>query len=61
MRTPRTRRGARRRYHAILRQCRRDLAGGLQFGMDWPTLRLTFPDRYAELVALQTLYPSLPE
>lgn len=44
-----SKRGARKRYHAILAQCRKDLAGGLAFGMDWPTIRITFPERYAEI------------
>lgn len=57
----RSKRGARRRYGAIIRQCYRDLRGGTQFGIDMPTLRVTFPDRFAELVALNALYPSLPE
>lgn len=59
--TIRTKRGAWRRYNAIIRQCRRDLAGGLSFGMDWPTLRVTFPDRYAEIETLRLLFPTLPE
>lgn len=61
MRKIRTKRGARRRYNAIIRQCFRDGQGGLLFGMDWPTLRMTWPDRYAEIQALRALYPSLPE
>ena len=56
-----SKRGALRRYHAILAQCRRDLAGGLQFGMDWPTLRITFPERYAEIQELRAAFANLPE
>jgi hypothetical protein len=55
-----TKRGAIRRYEQIMRACRRDLAGGLSFGMDWPTLRGTFPERYAELQILKANYGSLP-
>ena len=56
-----SKRGAAKRYWAILAQCRRDLAGGLQFGMDWSTLRITFPDRYAEIQAIKVVYASLPD
>ncbi len=56
-----SKRGAAKRYWAIIRQCRKDLAGGLQFGMDWATLRITFPERYAELAAIRTQYANLPE
>ena len=56
----RTKRGALRRYRAIIRQCRRDLAGGLSFGMDWPTLRATFPERYAEIQSLREMFKNLP-
>ena len=56
-----SKRGALKRYNAILRQCRRDLAGGLQWGMDWVTLRITFPDRYAEIQALCAMWRSLPD
>ena len=59
--TIKSKRGALRRYRAILAQCRRDLAGGLQFGMDWPTLRITFPGRYAEIEALRSAYANLPD
>lgn len=58
--THRTKRGVLRRYHAIIRQCYRDLAGGTQFGIDWLTLRVTFPDRYAEIQELRALYSKLP-
>lgn len=55
-----SKRGAVRRYDAIIRQCYRDLVGGTQYGIDWPTLRITFPDRYAEIQALRAAFPSLP-
>lgn len=61
MKTIRTKRGAIRRYDAIIRQCYRDLAGGTQFGIDMPTLRITFPDRYAEIQALRAMFASLPD
>ena len=56
-----SKRGAVRRYWAILARCRRDLAGGLSFGMDWATLRATCPDRYAEIQDLKAVYASLPD
>jgi hypothetical protein len=56
-----SKRGAARRYWAILARCRRDLAGGLSFGMDWATLRSTFPDRYAEIQAIKAMWPALPD
>ena len=59
--TIRTKRGALRRYNAILRQCFKDMAGGLQFGMDWPTLRITFPERYAEIQELRAAFANLPD
>lgn len=61
MRTIRSKRGAVRRCNAILRQCRRALRGGLQFGMDWPTLRANFPAAYAELMDLNARFSQLPE
>lgn len=56
----RTQRGAMRRYRAIINQCRRDLSGGLLYGLDMPTLRATFPDRYAELQRLRRMFAMLP-
>lgn len=58
--TIKTKRGAAKRYWAIIRQCRKDFVGGLQYGMDWATLRTTFPDRYAELQAIRSMFDSLP-
>ena len=60
MKTPKTKRGAVRQYDAIMRACRRDMAGGLSFGMDWPTLRTTFPERYARIQELKAIYKGLP-
>jgi hypothetical protein len=42
-----------RRYDAIIRQCFKDMEGGLAFGMDWPTLKITYPERYQEIVKLR--------
>lgn len=61
MPTIRTQRGAIRRANALLRRCRRSLRGGLQFGMDWPTLRASFPEVYAELMDLNARFAQLPE
>jgi hypothetical protein len=60
MNAPKSKRGAVRQYDAIMRACRRDLAGGLSFGMDWPTLRATFPERYARIQELRAAYAGLP-
>lgn len=57
---PKSKRGCLMQYDQIMRACRRDLAGGLQFGMDWPTLRSTFPDRFARLEYLKGVYKGLP-
>jgi hypothetical protein len=57
---PKTKRGAVRQYETIMRACRRDLAGGLAFGMDWPTIRVTFPERYARIQHLKAIYKDLP-
>jgi hypothetical protein len=56
-----SKRGARRRYNAIINACYRDAAGGTQYGIDWPTLRVTWPERYAEIMALKALFKNLPE
>ena len=56
-----SKRGAVRRYNAIINACYRDLAGGTQFGIDMPTLRVTFPERYAEIIAIKAAYKNLPE
>ena len=42
-----------KRYDVIIRQCFKDMEGGLSFGMDWVTLKITFPDRYEEIVELR--------
>jgi hypothetical protein len=45
-----------KRYDAIIRQCFKDMEGGLAFGMDWITLKITFPERYEEIVRLRKLW-----
>lgn len=55
-----TKRGAIRRYNAIIRACYRDAKGGTEYGIDMPTLRVTWPDRYAEIVELRAAYKTLP-
>lgn len=57
----RTKRGAVRRYNSIIAKCYRDMRGGCQYGIDWPTLRATWPDRAAEIKHLRDIYRSLPE
>ena len=56
----RTKRGAIRRYNAIIRKYRRDFAGGGMFGFDLPTMRSNCPEAYAEIQALRDIYPKLP-
>ena len=55
-----TKRGAIRRYDAIIRQCYRDALGGTQYGIDWPTLLATWPDLAAEILHTKAIYKSLP-
>lgn len=45
-----------KRYDQIIRQCFKDMEGGLQYGMDWPTLRAVYPERYEEIVKLRQLW-----
>lgn len=59
--TVKSKRGARRRYDAIIRQCHRDLAGGTEYGIDWPTLRAVFPERYEEIMQLKAAWAGLPD
>ena len=51
-----TRKQILRRYDQLIRQCFKDMEGGLSYGMDWATLRVTFPDRYEEIVRLRKMY-----
>lgn len=55
-----TKRGARRRYNAILNKVWRDLAGGTQFGIDWRTLAIVAPNEYAELKQIEARFDTLP-
>jgi len=56
-----TKRGARRRYNAILRKVWRDLAGGTQYGIDWHTLAIVAPAEYAELKQIENAFNALPD
>ena len=58
---PKSKRGATRQYNAIMRKCRKSMAGGLSYGMDWPTMRVTFPDEYAHIRKIYEIYKDLPE
>ena len=58
--TIRSKRGVCRRYNAIISQCYRDARGGTQYGIDWPTLRVIWPDRYAEIQHLRAIFAELP-
>ena len=55
-----TKRGAVRRYNAIINQCFRDAKGGLTFGLDFPTLAALWPERYAEILNLKKIFSMLP-
>lgn len=50
---PKTQAGAERQYNAIMRRARRRLAGGLTFGLDWPTFAASFPDDAAHIKAMR--------
>lgn len=50
---PKTQAGAERQYNAIIRRARRALAGGLTFGLDWPTFASTFPQDAAHIKAIR--------
>lgn len=56
-----TKRGAIRRYNAIIRKCYADMRGGTQYGVDWPTLAVTWPDRAAEILTIKAMFKNLPE
>ena len=60
MKDPKTKRGAIRQQHALIRAYTRDYAGGGLFGWDWPTLRSNRPETYDRLRALAAIYPTLP-
>lgn len=53
MKMPKSEAGAQRQYWAIIRKARRAMAGGLQYGMDWPTFRAWFPCEYAHIQAMR--------
>lgn len=56
----RTKRGALRRFNALLRACRKDSSGGLMFGMDYPTIAAVFPERYQEMLHIRSIFRDLP-
>jgi hypothetical protein len=57
----RSKRGAWRRRNSIVRACYQDARGGTQYGIDWPTLVVTWPDRASELRALKAMFGALPD
>ena len=57
----RTKRGALRRYAALYRQAEKQLAGGLCYGIDWPTLHICCPEIAAEMSAIKATFAALPE
>jgi hypothetical protein len=61
LKMPRTKRGARRQYDAIIRAYQKAYAGGAMFGMDWPTFRINQPAQHAHVIAMQKAFPTLPE
>jgi hypothetical protein len=56
-----TRKQILRRYDQLIRQCFRDMEGGLEYGTDWHTLAAVFPDRYAEIKILQQQIKVMPK
>jgi len=61
MEMPKTKRGARQRYDIIMRRIRKALKGGLDYGMDWPTIMHSFPSEYKHLKRMNEAYPNLPD
>lgn len=58
--TVKTKRGTIKRINAILNQCYKDCQGGLQYGLDLPTMAVTWPERYSEYIKLKGIYNHLP-
>lgn len=58
--TIRTKRGAIRRYNALLRKCWKQFSGD-PFGIDWVTLKIIAPEMHKELDDLKRLYQTLPD
>ena len=56
----RTKRGAIRKYNAILRKFYREHPGG-PYGWDMPTLNMCFPQTALKIRILKRLYKMLPE
>ncbi len=50
---PKSQAGAKRQYDAIIRRAYRRMAGGLTFGLDWPTFAATFPEDAAHIRAMR--------
>ena len=61
IRLPKTKRGARKQYHSIINRARKCMAGGLTFGMDWPTFSNYFPAEYDHIQKMRMIYSTLPE
>lgn len=58
---PKSKRGAIRQCHALIRRARRELRGGLQFGLDWPTFAATYPVEAAHIRRMQEAFRTLPD
>jgi len=54
-----SKRGAIRRYNTIINQCYKDAKGGAQYGIDMPTIRVLWPDRYDEIKQLSAIFANL--
>jgi hypothetical protein len=61
LKMPKSKRGAVRKYNAIMRRARRELRGGLTFGLDWSTFRALYWEEAKLIVAMRDAYPSLPD
>jgi hypothetical protein len=57
---PKSKRGAHRQYNAIVNRWYRQLKGGTEYGIDWPTARIFFPTDCAHIDQIRAVYKSLP-
>jgi hypothetical protein len=61
LKMPKSKRGAMRQCSALIRRAYRDMSGGLQFGLDWPTFAASYPAEAAHIRAMQEAFRSLPD
>ncbi|MDB4261360.1 hypothetical protein N9878_00695, partial [bacterium] len=56
-----SRRGAVKRYNALVNKAYRELSGGTQYGIDMPTLAIVLPEIHSELKHIKSIWAGLPE